>query len=250
MSQLKLGKFFGTASASVDTDSESEHLLESDSSSEDEQSDSRKGTNLASHSELACEVLCDCQGCTLTDSVYQPLEVSNSKKSRVGKPKTKSYSRKIQPEWYKKYPWITVCTSTFKIFCVFCRNAKQKGLLTFPKNKRSAFIEDGFSNWKKATQRFREHEKSVMHHEALMKLAANTSISAQLSSQHKQDQKFHLNMLFKLLSCIRFLARQGLALRGHDESLLSFGGNLYQLLLLLAKWRPGFKKGNTFPLKL
>ena len=71
---------------------------------------------------------------------------------------------------------------------------------------RSAFVEDGFSNWKKATQRFREHEKSVMHHEALMKLAAqsSTSISTQLSSQREQDQKFNCTILLKLLSCIRF----------------------------------------------
>lgn len=179
------------------------------------------------------------------DSAYQPKHISDSKKTGVGK----HSSRQIQSKWYKKHPWITVCTSTFKIFCAACRNTNQKGLLTFPKNKRSAFVEDGFSNWKKATQRFREHEKSVMHHEALMKLAAHssaTSISTPLRSQHELDQKFHRKMLIKLLSCIRFLARQGLALRGYDESLLSFGGNLR-----CCYWQKIMKPGRTtFPLKL
>ena len=36
----------------------------------------------------------------------------------------------------------------------------------------------------------------------------------------------------KLLSCIRYLARQGLLLRGHHEDLESFEGDLYQLLLV------------------
>ena len=99
-----------------------------------------------------------------------------------------------------------MCTSIFKIFGVACRKANQKGLLTFPKNKRSAaFVDDGFSIWKKATQRFREHE---MHHEALMKLAAhsgNTSISTQLNSQHEQNQKsdIYINMLTEVDKLLR-----------------------------------------------
>ena len=39
----------------------------------------------------------------------------------------------------------------------------------------------------------------------------------------------------KLLLCIKFLARQGLPLRGHVEDTESFNGNLYQLLLLQAE---------------
>jgi hypothetical protein len=39
----------------------------------------------------------------------------------------------------------------------------------------------------------------------------------------------------KLLSCIRYLARKGLPLRGHHEDPESLEGNLYQLLLLQAQ---------------
>lgn len=48
-------------------------------------------------------------------------------------------------------------------------------------------------------------------------------------------------MLLKLLSCIRYLARQGLPLRGHHEDPKSFEGNLYQLLLLQAQDYPQMK---------
>ena len=48
---------------------------------------------------------------------------------------------------------------------------------------------------------------------------------------------------FKLLQAIRFLGKQGLAFRGHNESSEAFQGNLYQLLLLQAE---GFPKMNAW----
>ena len=95
---------------------------------------------------------------------------------------------------------------SLKIYCSTCRTAKLRGLLTFPKHYKSAFVDDGFKNLiKKALERFREHENSVMHKEALLKIAATKSassgIGALLSAQLERDQKFHQKMLMKLLSC-------------------------------------------------
>ena len=63
-------------------------------------------------------------------------------------------------------------------------------------------------------------------------------IDAQLSAQHDADQRHHKEMLMKLLACIKYLAQQGLPLRGHYEDNQSFEGNLYQLLLLQAQYSP------------
>lgn len=118
---------------------------------------------------------CQCSGCIDLSQPYQPLEVSqsklplahNSKERNEGQ--LKLYSRKIQPSWYKKYPY---CSSSFRIFCVHCRRAKEKKLLTLSKYQKVAFVSDGFGNWSKALQRFREHERSEMHQEAISKLTA------------------------------------------------------------------------------
>ena len=56
-----------------------------------------------------------------------------------------------------------------------CRGAKKFGLLTLSKHQKSAFVEDGFGNWKKGLQKFLEHEKSDMHREAADRLAAKSS---------------------------------------------------------------------------
>ena len=45
-------------------------------------------------------------------------------------------------------------------------------------------------------------------------------------------------MLMKLLQAIQYLSCQGLPLRGHREDAESLSGNLYQLLLLQAKYCP------------
>ena len=73
-----------------------------------------------------------------------------------------------------------------------------------------------------------------MHAEAVLKLGADKSASsgvdALLSKQLENQQKHHRLMLMKLLNAIKYLTRQGLALRGHHEDNESFDGNLYQLL--------------------
>ena len=77
-----------------------------------------------------------------------------------------------------------------------------------------------------------------MHKEATATIAAWSSgvnVLAQLSAHHEADNKFHQKMLLKLLSCIRYLARQGLPLRGHHEDTENFEGNLNRLLLLQAQ---------------
>ena len=60
-----------------------------------------------------------------------------------------------------------------------------------------------------------------------------------VNAQVKHEQKHHRTMLLKLLKTLKYLARQGLPLRGHNEDSESFEGNLYQLLLLQAQDCPG-----------
>ena len=176
---------------------------------------------------------CQCPCCLDVKTPHQPRDVSQSKVNDSYK-----HTRMIQTSWYKLHPWITVCTSQYKIFCATCRSAQFQGLLTFPEHRKPAFVSSGFNKWKNALRKFREHENCSMHNQALLKLAAkasSVSVSAQLSSVHSSNQKFHRNMLQKVLLSVQYLSRQGLPLRGHREDAESLEGNLYQLLLLLSK---------------
>ena len=243
LSQQSLKCFFGKASSTpLDGGTPRDAAGDSDSDDDDDDDDSHNADTSTS--------FCDCQSCTNPGTPHHPSEVSDSKVTVAHQSKErqagqlKTYTRKIQPSWYTRYPWISVCTSRYKIFCSTCRGAKHLGLLTFCRRQNSVFLEEGFGNWSKALQRFQQHEKSDVHKEATEKMAARcseTNIASQLSAQHEADNLFHRKMLIKLLSCIRYLARQGLALRGHHEDSNSFEGNLYQLLLLQAQENPQMK---------
>ena len=99
----------------------------------------------------------------------------------------------------------------------------------------SPFVEGSFSNWKKALLKFYQHERSELHRESSLKLAAKArapDIVSQLRLQHDKELQMNRAMFLKVLQCMTFLARQGLALRGHHEESDSFEENLYELLLL------------------
>ena len=143
-----------------------------------------------------------CCPCTNFDITHQPTKLEQSKVKGH-----QLYSRSIQPTWYTKYQWISVCISSYKVFCNICCSARKRGLVKFSKRYNLAFVEEGFSNWKKALQRFAEHEKSEMHRESLAKLSSikrAVDVGVQLSSQRETEMKNHRAMFMKLLDCVLF----------------------------------------------
>ena len=170
---------------------------------------------------------CTYLGCSDFSIPHHPLELPQSRvavsySSKQGNSsKTKQYCRSIQPSWYKKYSWITVCTIKHKIFCRVCSFAKQQKLLSPSVLRSSPFTAEGFSSWNKALERFDMHEKSQMHREAIERLTCKDSIAdigIMMNTRSSIEQEFHRNMLFKLMRAVRFLGTQGLPLRGHNES--------------------------------
>ena len=78
------------------------------------------------------------------------------------------------------------------MFCRTCRSAQQQWLLSSSVlSSKSPFITGGFGNWRKVLKRFKEHEKSEMHLEAIERLAAKASslyIGVQLNTQYVAEQ--------------------------------------------------------------
>ena len=84
-------------------------------------------------------------------------------------------------------------------------NAKHQNILSFSKCQKATFFDEGSGNWRKAVQRFREHEKSIIPREATMKIAAmssSTPIVARLHHELVTQQEFNKDMLLNLLSCV------------------------------------------------
>ena len=81
--------------------------------------------------------------------------------------------------------------------------------------REEAFITKGFINWKDACASFRKHETSKFHIEAVQAIAKlQRNVDEMLSQVHSNQKKMNGHMLLTILQNVRFLSRQGLALRG------------------------------------
>ena len=92
-----------------------------------------------------------------------------------------------------------------------------------PKNSKAdkSFISVGFCNWKDTTTKFKKHEDSASHNEAIkmtITLPKETKdIGETLSDIHKSDKCNNWKQLLRILSSIWYLARQGMALWGDGD---------------------------------
>ena len=153
--------------------------------------------------------------------------------------------------WYSKYPWLHYQVGTDSVFCYYCMIADKRGL-PMTKNKDDAFCKVGFTNWKKALEKFEKHQNTASHHEAVdlvVKIPSTTkNVGEMLSTSYASQKEENRKMLSVILSSIRYLGRQGLALRGRyktNDDLTMRGeidSNFMQLLRLRAEDSPGILK--------
>ena len=93
----------------------------------------------------------------------------------------------------------------------------------------ASFLVEGFTNWKKATEKFAKHENCDFHRICFQAVSSTVDVGDRLNQQSATEKKQNCDCLLKILSTMHFLARQGLALRGDGDKSNS---NLHQLLRL------------------
>ncbi|CAF2781386.1 unnamed protein product [Rotaria sp. Silwood2] len=167
---------------------------------------------------LKCDLLC-----CMSDTRYIPEKQSHLKST--------SDKRSCQLGWFTKYNWLSYCKSSEKVYCFYCRTAYQSKY--HPQANKTAdcsFTARGFDYWKNGLAKFEKHESSECHADCiyLVKQQQQQPVAAQISLTHKSQQAQRRKMLLIQVQAIKFLLRQGLALRGHAE----IEGNLIQLLKL------------------
>ena len=86
----------------------------------------------------------------------------------------------------------------------------------------------------------KRHEQSSSHRQAVETTitipSTTVSIDEQLCHQLSKEKEINRGMLIKIISSVRFLARQGLALRGDGSE---DDGNFYQMLKVKVEDDPG-----------
>lgn len=139
----------------------------------------------------------------------------------------------------KKYEWVEYSMNNDAVFCFACRQ--------FPSsNKEELYVEKGMNNWKKAGDKLDKHAISAAHSFSMAKWLEyrkpTQSVTTLLSESHKELLLENRDYVKKLLDILLYLSKQGLPLRGHDESDVSHNkGNFLELCGLFSKYDVKFK---------
>ncbi|KAH7688353.1 P-loop containing nucleoside triphosphate hydrolase protein [Dioscorea alata] len=143
--------------------------------------------------------------------------------------------RCFNPSWFDSFPWLEYSVEKDSAFCLWCYLFKPTtyGL----QSGRDVFSKLGYNNWKNAISTFRDHEGNVtsIHNFAADKLELfknpRQSVTQKISQHSSEMEVAYRVRLTAVLDIVRFLLRQGLAFRGHDESSSSKNkGNFLELL--------------------
>ncbi len=102
------------------------------------------------------------------------------------------------------------------------------------------------NNWRKAVEKIHEHAATEAHMISMVRWAnyrkgplveAFKAQAAECELQNEKERQKNREILFRLIDITVYLARQGLAFRGHDESSTSSNrGNFLELVHLLAEY--------------
>ncbi|XP_042426014.1 uncharacterized protein LOC122013864 [Zingiber officinale] len=150
--------------------------------------------------------------------------------------------RRFQSSWFQKYPWLEFSIEKQSAFCfpcyVFDTNSAQFDTLTVT----------GFKNWKRVNCKncpFKRHEGdgNSRHSFAMRKWGdlknLDQHIDRRLEKQYSKQIEQNRLLLKVSIGSVKFLAMQGCAFRGHDESVASKNrGNYLELVALLGRMNP------------
>ena len=139
--------------------------------------------------------------------------------------KIESKKRAFNSDWCK-YKWLEYCQELAACFCFACR-------VFLPHSKENTFRNTGFKDWKHANEKDKglvKHNGSGSHNNAMKLWMERT----QREKKHHtiQDSVTQVNLdqkqwLFAVFNVIRYLAANGMPLRGDKETEIKTGDGIF-----------------------
>ena len=161
--------------------------------------------------------------------------------------------RSITSAWFKRRlangeevnrSWLLYSPINKAAYCFCCLL-----FTSSPSNSRASFeLKNGFNKWRKP-EKLKSHENNPSHRrafttwkEAERRLVDGTGIDAIAQAQIRSEKQRWRDILQRILTCIKFLVSQNLALRGYEENLNPRNdknvGNFLALIKLIAQFDP------------
>lgn len=129
----------------------------------------------------------------------------------------------FQPSWFDRWPWLHYSEDHDVVLCFMCVRAHSENKLTWSANAEAAFLAKEFANWKDKQVSRRSCAEGSEH------TCHNPRYCRKPFSATQTWKTRSSTFSLKLLSNIRFLARQGLPLQGHADETDSNVSQLFRL---------------------
>ncbi|XP_074302386.1 uncharacterized protein LOC141633942 [Silene latifolia] len=152
-----------------------------------------------------------------------------------------TYYTRILPNGEKfDRDWLVYSKELDRVFCFCCK--------VFGKTcaRRGRLATDGYDDWPHLSSRLKEHESSSEHvhnmstwYDLRWRLQNNQTIDSINQTQIKKEKDRWNQVLLRIISIVKFLAKHNLAFRGHKERLYQgSNGNFLGLIEMLAEFDP------------
>ncbi|XP_022180454.1 zinc finger MYM-type protein 1-like [Myzus persicae] len=144
--------------------------------------------------------------------------------------------RSFRCQWYTECDWLEYSVQRNAAFCFVCR-------IFGPENSEDAWTRTGFNNWKKLIVKLKSHLATINHKTNESKMMAykssekTGSVVTQLSSFHKEEVARNCKFMSSLIEIILYIAKQGIALRGHNEGTDSINQAFIKKKINLTSWK-------------
>ena len=142
--------------------------------------------------------------------------------------------RRFNPRYYTEFNWLEYSIAKNTVFCFTCRNFNYD-----TKNNKSEAFVNGNGDWKNLSKNLSRHNESKHHKTTyshwLNRVSNQKSVAEKLSTVYANEVSLNRKNLASIIRAVYYLAKQGLAFRGHEETDKSKNnGNYLELLDLLA----------------
>ena len=156
------------------------------------------------------------------------------------KPCTSTTARKYRKEWEKDFLWLEYDEDTEGVFCKVCRQAGKSY-----QQSGGVWVSKPFSNWKKAVEKMKAHERSENHIQAkdavlvAEEVLRKGSVIQQLQKAERQERARNREAIKSLIRCTHFLVRNHVAHTTNFQKLVdlvvSCGGESLKLFMASAQ---------------
>ena len=174
---------------------------------------------------MAESVSCDEDStCTITKKCKIELILFPNQPMNIIFPVDPISKRRFLLTWYTSFTWLDWDENVNAVFCHPCRQLFLSDSSKYNKSE-DVYTVTGFTNLKKAVEKYKQHESchsDIFNLQKFQNMISGANIAAKLNDDYEIQRKVANECLERIFTTIRYLARQGLPLRGHIDSESNF----------------------------